>query len=740
MTLALQLLLITSAAALVSKVEENPIRKITGMLEDMKAELEHEAETEAEVFEKAMCICESGSKELTGVIDHSSSEIERLTHKIEKDTATKDKLDKDIEIGEKDKVDTEESLAEATAIREKDAAKFAELEKTSMFSIDQLDRALPMFAKAGAAGLLQTNPRVHFNLKKLVQVTKYLDNKKRSSILNFMQGASNGKLTPAAQEIIGIMEAMHDEMSADLKDARTTEQLAATSFNDMKESKITHLGLLMKKLADDAKRSGELALAISEDKDSLEDTNIELANAQKYLAALTSQCAERRKYRDMRAKMRNDEIVAIGEAMKILTEDDALETFKKAVPSSALVQKPRVTYDALVQKKTQLRKALTQKKTSLRKAVKTQLSLTASTQASRRPGVSVDEHATQASKVVHFMVENMVETLHEDDVTDEHKLAFCDNETEVYEQLRVDKWAFHDQLAKEIEALNAEIDQLKADIKALEDSINAMDQSIHDATELRKKEHDEYQTSSHELSTAEKLIDKATKRLEEFYSPKAGAFLSTSIAKPHFTSPAARRLAAGFDDVLIQKNDQTLHQKKKSSVDPIELPDTPTTYKKKESGGVIGLMNKMKSDLVTDLREGEVEENHAASDYADLMKESAESRAADVKALHNKKEVKADTEEKLHNTQQQLDLTNEEIKQIELYLKSLHAECDFLMQNFEKRHDARVDEESGLDAAESIVTHEAPPTHQAIEKTFEEEHTMPEVDEHFPAEKMPETF
>merc|ERR1719453_995200 len=150
------------------------------MLADMKSELEHEAETEAEVFEKAMCVCETGSKQLSGVIDHSSSEIERLTTKIEKDTASKAKLDKDVEIGEKDKVDTEQALATAIAIREKESAKFAEDEKTTMFSVDQLSRAIPLFAKQGAAGLLQINPRASFTLKKLVQVTPYLDNQKKS--------------------------------------------------------------------------------------------------------------------------------------------------------------------------------------------------------------------------------------------------------------------------------------------------------------------------------------------------------------------------------------------------------------------------------------------------------------------------------------------------------------------------------------------------------------------------------
>ena len=56
----------------------------------------------------------------------------------------------------------------------------------------------------------------------------------------------------------------------------------------------------------------------------------------------------------------------------------------------------------------------------------------------------------------------------------------------------------------------------------------------------------------------------------------------------------------------------------------------------------------------------------------------------------------------MQQTKQQFDLTNEEIKQLELYLVSLHSECDFLMQNIEKRHDARVDEEHGLDEVSAV--------------------------------------
>merc|ERR1719456_2114916 len=113
------------------------------------------------------------------------------------------------------------------------------------------------------------------------------------------------------------------------------------------------------------------------------------------------------------------------------------------------------------------------------------------------------------------------------------------------------------------------------------------------------------------------------------------------------------------------------------------------------------------------------------------MKESAEMRAGLVKALKEKKVVKAATEEKKEMTVKQNDLTIDEIKHLELYLAQLHTECDFLMRNFENRHEARVDEEHGLADAESIVTHEEVQSHQEMEKVYESEHSKPEVDKHF---------
>jgi len=478
-------------------------------------------------------------------------------------------------------------------------------------------------------------------------------------------------------------------------------------------------------LSDKQKRSGELALSLSEDKDALEDQNTELDNATKYLAALMAACEQRRKDRDMRNKMRNDEIAAISEAIKILTDDDALETFKKAVPSASFAQQPvpqhaMDTWDFLQTSST--RKALARVQ-------------------ERQPD-AVTENAGQAAKVVDFMIDNMVETIHEDDVNDEHKKEWCANETTVMHQLESDKKALTEELTKKLEVLDDELATLTEEIKTTTMEIEDLDAEIFHSTEQRKKEHKEFATEYANAALAQSLVKKAAKRLEKFYSPNAAGAALLSVRQRHPRAPEPAVVArlskdVDFDSFVEISSTTKVRNADGTAVDPIVLPDTPQKYEKSESGGVMGLMNNMISDLESDMREGEVEEKHAAKDYVELMKESTETRAALVKSLKEKKLVKAEKEETRMQTNQRNDLTIEEVKHLQLYLAKLHTECDFLMRNFDNRHDARVSEEHGLESAESIVTKEKVQTHGEIEGEFKSEDSMKDVHEHYPDEPPP---
>merc|ERR1719327_696976 len=121
-----------------------------------------------------------------------------------------------------------------------------------------------------------------------------------------------------------------------------------------------------------------------------------------------------------------------------------------------------------------------------------------------------------------------------------------------------------------------------------------------------------------------------------------------------------------------------------------------------------------------------------AKEYVRIMSEAKETRNQDVKSMNQKKSVKATLDTKISDNKALLALTEEELHNLELYIVQLHTECDFLMRNFEVRHEGRVEEETGLDEAETIVTKEEPKTHAEIEKQYKEEHSDDDVDEHFP--------
>merc|ERR1719515_485375 len=86
----------------------------------------------------------------------------------------------------------------------------------------------------------------------------------------------------------------------------------------------------------------------------------------------------------------------------------------------------------------------------------------------------------------------------------------------------------------------------------------------------------------------------------------------------------------------------------RDGVDPTVLPETPKGGpEKSESGGVIGLMNEFVTDLKMEMTEAETSEKFNAKEYVRIMTEAQETRAQDVKALSDKKSVKATLDEKL---------------------------------------------------------------------------------------------
>merc|ERR1719399_1084261 len=70
-------------------------------------------------------------------------------------------------------------------------------------------------------------------------------------------------------------------------------------------------------------------------KEDLSDTEEALYEDTKFLAGLDKNCATKEKEWAIIVKTRNEELLALSDTIKILNDDDALEMFKKTLPSAA---------------------------------------------------------------------------------------------------------------------------------------------------------------------------------------------------------------------------------------------------------------------------------------------------------------------------------------------------------------------------------------------------------------------
>merc|ERR1719222_536698 len=86
------------------------------------------------------------------------------------------------------------------------------------------------------------------------------------------------------------------------------------------------------------------------------------------------------------------------------------------------------------------------------------------------------------------------------------------------------------------------------------------------------------------------------------------------------------------------------------------------------------------------------------------MKESAEKRATDTQTLANKEKVKAELEAELESNTEEKGVTEKSLMATLEHISSLHAECDWLLQYYEVRKEARAGEVESLETAKAVLS------------------------------------
>merc|ERR1719387_2151891 len=109
-------------------------------------------------------------------------------------------------------------------------------------------------------------------------------------------------------------------------------------------------------------------------------------------------------------------------------------------------------------------------------------------------------------------------------------------------------------------------------------------------------------------------------------------------------------------------------------------------------------------DLDKEMTVAETDEKDAQADYEVFMKDSAEKRAQDSKTLADKEGALADAQASLEKQTEEKSSTTKELGATLQYIQSLHSECDWLLQYFEVRKEARTSEIDALGKAKAVLS------------------------------------
>jgi septal ring factor EnvC (AmiA/AmiB activator) len=680
-------------AGATARAAANPIRKVVMMLQNMEKKITAEGETEKELYEKYMCWCKTSGGGLSKSIADAETKISSLPSEIEAAEELMVQVKDGLKQSQEDRTAAKAAMADATAIREKEAATFASLKAEYEANIGAITKAVAALEKGMAGAFLQTDAAKV--LQKVFDSKREMDENNRDAILSFLSGDSS--YAPSSGEITGILKEMGDEMGRGLAAATAEETDAIKVYDELMAAKTKEVEACTASIEAKTQKIGELGIEIVEMKEDLSDTEKGLEEDKKFLADLEKNCATKEAEYAVVVKTRAEELTALADTIKVLNDDDALELFKKTLPSagSSFLQ---VTVNAMETRKRALAVVHRARVHSKHRA---QFDLIALALTGKK--ISFDK--------VLAMIDEMVAMLKQEQLDDDHKKEYCVAEFDVTDDK---KKALERTMSLESTAIDKAkeaIATLTEEMAALEAGIVALDKAVAEATEQRKEEHEDYTDLMASDTAAKELLGFAKNRLNKFYNPKLykPPPKRTLSAEDEIVTSMGGTLAptnppGGIAGTGIALVEVSAHVQRKDAPPP--PPEAVGAYKKssEEGTGVISMIDLMIKDLDKELTEATTGEEEAQKDYESMMADSAEKRALDTKTLAEKAEVKASTEKSLQDHSDSLKAaTSEHMATLE-YETALHADCDWLMKYFDVRKEARDGEIDSLKKAKDVLS------------------------------------
>merc|ERR1719316_1357837 len=420
----------------------------------------------------------------------------------------KAQLEEELKTHKADREAANGAIEEATAQREKDKAAFDAYSAEAKANIAAVEKAVAALRKGLGGEFLQTNTASV--LQKLLLQTTSLSEFDQEEMASFLQGKMSSAGTG---EIVGILSQMGEQMAADLADAEKAEASAVQDFEALTAAKNKEIAAATSAIEDKTERVGKVAVDIVNAKQELADTQEALADDTGFLAELKKSCKGQAELFDTIKKTRSEELAAIGATIKILNDDDALDLFKKALPS------PGASFLQVGTQTSSRARARVLLKAAQDAGVRGMGKGSSSAMTFQFMQMALSGKKAGFEKITKMM-DDFVGTLKKEQKDDDEQKAYCEKEFEKSDDEKKDLERKIKTLTTEIEETTEAIAQLKDGIASLEQGIKDLDKSVAEATETRKEENAEYVETKAANNAAMQLLEVAKNQLNKFYNPK----------------------------------------------------------------------------------------------------------------------------------------------------------------------------------------------------------------------------
>jgi len=640
-----------AALLLAVPASANPVGKVIQMLEEMKANGQKELQDEKVLHAEQAQWCDDTIAHKKEAIAEAEDTIAQLTADIQKAAADSSNAANEANrlraAIEQATADIETSKKERAAAKKSFEANQKDLEET----VDALQRAMIVLKKN--FGNIEQDQDFFMQLAS----NPLIPDADRSALESFLEQGKDGEaysFKSSTGKIIEMIQGLTEKFQGELNDARAADQ------NDQHASNMVQMDLNGQIDSDKAALARQNAEKGAADKNKgaaegeKSATEHRKAGDETFLADTTQECTINNQIFGENQNVRENEIVALGEAIKIMKSSDVEGNNVKV--STVFVQV--ATLANMSPKQDEASTYLLQQSQHYKSKLLEEIS---------------DSVAADPFNKVKRMIRSMIDKLQNQALEEAEHKGWCDKEMKVNKQVREEKTTKVDELTATRDEQNALINRLASEVQQIESESNAMTKALSEATKERADNKNENEKTISDAKEAQVAVTQALEVLKQFYDNPSGAFLQQN---------------EDAEEAMMQ------------------LPGAKMeSYagQQEGKGGVLALMQQVLEDFARVETDTRNQESTQENEYQEFKTDTNRSLAVNKQTVDNKQTKKARTESDMQKTVRDLEGTQEELDAANRYHEKLKPSCVHQQPSHEERMAQRQAEIDSLKEALRIL-------------------------------------